>query len=451
VKLANPVLSILYMADALDLDISNYTIRDLEVFFRYKPGDKFTASDIEYKETVIREQLLKSGHIDKKMKRDLISFLTSAKDWLIAAKCKIPTPTTLPKLPALDQTQYPAATIMPDLGDRSTREQNLVENPPVQYIHSLPGEFMPGSLNPINSRVITKCVTIDTRFRENYFGTTSADMMIQLPIKLSKIVSMQLTAIELPVSFYTVSSIYGNNYLYIQAKYLVSGDETEYIDNIVLFMPDGNYNGPDMITYLNELMAPVDASGTLLYPNRPFSYMNFVLDITVTGSGTGKVYLTSTDTDVMVITEIILDFTLDSEGNVDNTDISRKLGWNLGYRKRHYSGNTFYNADCSIEPNTLRYIYLAIDDFHNSVNNHFMTIYQKNVVAPNILARITLRGSFFSMIMDNDLNLVTEPRKYFGPVDIQKLRVRLLTDRGDVLPMNGSDFSFCLTFKQLYE
>lgn len=439
------------MANSLDLDISNYTIRDLENFFKYKPNDKITASDIEYKETVIREQLLKSGHIDKKLKRDLISFLTSAKEWLIAAKCKTVKPTTLPKLPALDITQYPAVEPVPDLGDVSTREQNVIQTEPVKYIHALPSEYLPGTLNPLSSRVITKCLTIDTRFRENYFGTTSADMYIQLPTKISKVVSMQLTAIELPVSFYTVSSIYGNNYLYVQAKYLLTGDTTEYIDNLAIFMPDGNYNGPDMVTYINELLAPVDASGALLYPNRPFSYMKFVLDITATGSGTGKVYLTTNDSTVLSITEIIMDFTLDSNGVVDNVDISRKLGWNLGFRKRLYSGNTFYNADCSIEPNTLRYVYLAIDDFHNSSNNHFLTMYQKNIVAPNILARITLRGSFFAMIMDNNLNIVTEPRKYFGPVDIHKLRVRLLTDRGEVLPMNGSDFSFCLTFKQMYE
>ncbi len=439
------------MANSLDLDISNYTIRDLENFFKYKPDDKITASDIEFKETVIREQLLKSGHIDKHLKRDLISFLTSAKEWLIAAKCKPVKPTTLPKLPSLDITQYPAVDSVPDLGDVSTREQNVIQPPPVQYIHALPSEYFPGTLNPLSSRVITKCLTIDTRFRENYFGTTSSDMYIQLPTKISKVVSMQLTAIELPVSFYTVSSIYGNNYLYLQAKYLLAGDETEYIDNLALFMPDGNYNGPDMVSYLNELMAPIDASGALLYPNRPFSYMKFVLDITSTGSGTGKVYLTTNDNTVLSLTEIILDFTLNSDGVVDNVDISRKLGWNLGFRKRLYSGNTFYIADCSIEPNTLRYVYLAIDDFHNSSNNHFLTMYQKNIVAPNILARITLRGSYFAMIMDNNLNIVTEPRKYFGPVDIYKLRVRLLTDRGDVLPMNGSDFSFCLTFKQLYE
>ncbi len=439
------------IVESLDLDISNYTIRDLEKFFQLTPGDTFTSSDIEYKETVIREQLLKSGHIDKRLKRDLLHFLASAKEWLISAKCKIPKPTTLPKIPGLDVMQYPAAAVSPDLGDISTREQNIIAKPPTQYIHALPGEFMPGDLNPIHSRIITKCLTIDTRFRQNYFDTSSSDIMIQLPAKLNKVVSMQLSAIELPVSFYTISSTYGNNYLYLQATYTLAGDPTEYIDSLVVFLPDGNYNGPDMVTYINEIMSPVDASGDLLYPTRPFSHMKFVLDITTTGSGTGKVYITTNDNTVLSITNIIMDFTLSSEGVIDNVDISRKLGWNLGFRKRLYTGNTFYNADCSIEPNTLRYVYLAIDDFNNSVNNHFMSIYQQNVIAPNILARITLRGSFFAMIMDNNLNIITEPRKYFGPVDIQKLRVRLLTDRGDVLPMNGSDFSFCLTFKQLYE
>jgi len=50
----------------------------------------------------------------------------------------------------------------------------------------------------------------------------------------------------------------------------------------------------------------------------------------------------------------------------------------------------------------------------------------------------------------NDLNITTEPRKYFGPVDIQKLQVRILDHRGKILNIN-SNFSFCLVFKMLYD
>jgi hypothetical protein len=52
--------------------------------------------------------------------------------------------------------------------------------------------------------------------------------------------------------------------------------------------------------------------------------------------------------------------------------------------------------------------------------------------------------------MENNYNLITEPRRYFGPVDIQKLRVQLFDDHGRQLDINNSNFSFVLTLKILY-
>jgi len=53
--------------------------------------------------------------------------------------------------------------------------------------------------------------------------------------------------------------------------------------------------------------------------------------------------------------------------------------------------------------------------------------------------------------MENDFNIVTEPRNYFGPVDIQRLRIRIYDERGNILNMNNANFSFCLDFKMLYD
>ena len=76
---------------------------------------------------------------------------------------------------------------------------------------------------------------------------------------------------------------------------------------------------------------------------------------------------------------------------------------------------------------------------------------KKNLLKLGKLARISIKGSYFSLIMENDFNIITEPRRYFGPVDIQRLRIRLLDERGRVLPMNNSNFSFCLDFKMIYD
>ena len=53
--------------------------------------------------------------------------------------------------------------------------------------------------------------------------------------------------------------------------------------------------------------------------------------------------------------------------------------------------------------------------------------------------------------MENDYNIVSEPREYFGPVDIQKLRIRLFDEHGRILQMNNANYSFCLNLKILYD
>jgi hypothetical protein len=47
--------------------------------------------------------------------------------------------------------------------------------------------------------------------------------------------------------------------------------------------------------------------------------------------------------------------------------------------------------------------------------------------------------------------IVSEPRKYFGPVDIQRMRIRLFDEYGRTLYMNSVDYSFCLSLKMMYD
>ena len=42
-------------------------------------------------------------------------------------------------------------------------------------------------------------------------------------------------------------------------------------------------------------------------------------------------------------------------------------------------------------------------------------------------------------------------RRYFGPVTIEKLKVRLLDDKGYPINLNGGDISFSLLFERLYQ
>jgi len=416
----------------LDLDINHYTMNDLETFFSLQ--GKYTEDDVLAKEYKIREQLLSSGHVDKRFKRDLIAFLETARHWIITVKFPKREPTSIPKNYKLDTLNTPLSQSL-----STSRAPTVIERPPTQFIHAKTEEYYQGVLNPLETRVITRCVNIDTRFRENLYQTKSSDFAFQLPFKLNKVVSMQLASIELPITFYGVSAAYGNHFFWIQIV-----DTEEQVYDKIITIADGNYNAADLIFAINTSMQST---------NDVFGALEFVLDISQTGSGTGKATLQVVPTAPFAhsIGQIMLDFQKDVNGNTSQVELSMKMGWSLGFIRPLYEGGVLYTADTIIEPATVRYLFLAIDDYHNSGNNHFISAFQKSVLNPNILARISMKGTYFSLVMENDLNVVSEPRKYFGPVDIQRLRIRLFDEHGRIVDMNNANFSFCLNFKLMYD
>lgn len=434
--------------DGLDLDINNYTIKDLERFFQIAPNKKYSAADIELKEAQLKEVLLSTGHIDKKFKRDLMAFLDTAKDWLITVKCKNETknPTSFHNVPKLEK--YPN---VPASREAMPRMEELMERPETPYVNTFSSEYFPGIMNPLKTRVITKCLNIDTRFRDNITLTSSSDFLVNLPIRLQKVVSMQITAIEIPVSFYGISAKYGNNYFNISATQQLTDEADIFEESKVIIVPDGNYNATDLIDTINTLISGTNSDGSPLDPNSLFNYVILRLDVSQTGSGTAKVFIETTGNLAYTIKTIDVDFSLDINGNPDKTPVTSKIGMNLGFLKRKYLGATQYESETLVEPATVRYIYLAIDDFNNNVNNHFISAFNSSILSPNILARISIKGSYFSLMMESDLNTTSEPRKYFGPVDIQKMHIQVYDDHGRILDMNNSNFSFCLIFKMLYD
>jgi hypothetical protein len=126
---------------------------------------------------------------------------------------------------------------------------------------------------------MTKCLTVDTRFRQNIQKTSSSDFVVNLPIRLNKVVSMQISSIELPISFYGISEANGNNYLYVFASQQVNST-TVIEESKVFVIPDGNYNASDLISTINALLSPKDSKGNLIYPDDMFSYIQFSKFIT---------------------------------------------------------------------------------------------------------------------------------------------------------------------------
>jgi hypothetical protein len=426
--------------DNFDFDINNYSITDIETFLKLKK--KYTISDVELNVSTIRTQLLNSSHIDKKYKRDLILFLDNAKKILIQTKFNNESlkPTTLSKNDPLDKSDFPyQKPSLPYL-----REGDLITRDNLQFIHTKSEDFVPGVLNPLNNRTIIKCLTIDTRFRDNLSNTQSSDFTIQLPFKLNKVVSTELISFELPVQLYGISSSYGNNYFYISIDFI---DPNHCHDSLIILqrseqqlivIPDGNYTSHDLLNTINM---------ELLKLGCIFSKIIFCLHMTEGGSGTNKVIIKPQFDAIDIIKNITIDFSKDMDGNHSNADKTTRFGWNLGFVNSFYTGFVQYVSDGVFEPSSIKYVYLSVEDFNNSMNNVFISAFDKIVLDTNILARINMKNEDIV----SDRKLITEPRKYFGPVDIQRLRIRLLDEHGRIMYMNDTNYSFCLLFKLMYD
>ena len=453
----------------IDLDIQNYKQEDIEKFF--KLNIPYTVSDVEKNEYKIRTTLLSSDLVTREIKRDVIVFCTAAKQWLLFSKFgessiepisangqKNPNPnlyddyrqppSTIPKNFRLDYNQLPVAlteTI-------AKKEREVIYQEPKNFTYTDSSEFFKGDLNPLNTRVVNKCLAIDSKFRNNYGETTSSDFMVQLPSKINKVVSMQLSSIEIPMTFYNISECYGNDYIIIGVDIQKNSNVTRY--NTVLIIPTSSYTAEHLINTLNETLdncALIDSLGDMFRdPDKIFSNLIFELDLDGNGNGTGKTILKLKNQNSNII-NIELDFTKNKRGHEDNIDIRKKMGWNIGFTYKKYSGEVSYTSNTVIDMKTIKHIYLSIDDYQKSVNNLFLNAFDNFTVNENTLARISSDKEDFTIFMDNSLGLISTPRKYFGPVDLQRLHVQLFDEHGRVLDFNESNFSFVLTLKVLYD
>ena len=97
-----------------------------------------------------------------------------------------------------------------------------------------------------------------------------------------------------------------------------------------------------------------------------------------------------------------------------------------------------------------RYLYLVINDGNDSnTNSNFFSATGSGLPSDTI-ARISLKGAAFNIQTQNDFSVYTEPRYYFGPVTISKLRVRLMDEYQRILDLNNNDISFTLRMIVVY-
>ena len=407
-----------------DLNIDNYT-RD-ELIQMFELPKNFDRNIVDIKESKLREGITNNTQINKDTQMKTLNFIAKAKN-IILNEQQPQNQSFQKKIEDFYNSSYELKTTQ--IEDKDEHMVQVRQEKP--YLSSFPSEFFPGIINPLKKRTIKKNLNIDTRFRENYYSSTSTNFNLNLPININNIVQMQLSAIELPTTYYVISKQYGNNFFSLS----VNGSTT------VVTISSGNYDQITIMTAINNQLALLGA---------PYNLIAFVLNLTngITGSGQVMVGEITAGT----VTSIELDFQTDKNGIDDRgTPLPLKLGWLLGFRSGNYANNLNYVSEGILDVSGPKYLYLVLDDYNNNVNNNFYSAFNSSILNKNILARISLQANPFNTLQQNNLNIVTTPRDYFGPINLQIMNVQLLDEYGRILDINNMDFSFCITLTTVYD
>jgi len=118
-------------------------------------------------------------------------------------------------------------------------------------------------MSNVNKPTKTKYVNVDTKFSDEYNNFMVANYNITLPERINDVKSLTVANVELPMSFYNISSALGNNSFQITnlevvttAPYLTQlstgsiNSNNQFVDTIVI--PDGYYTISELKTTINS-------------------------------------------------------------------------------------------------------------------------------------------------------------------------------------------------------
>ena len=446
------------MSTDFDFNINNYTIPDIENFLGL--NQDYTFNDVMKRKENMVTIIIDNKQYDKSYRKKLVDFMEQSVVKVIDNIKK-----TVQQdngfiedydelLIETDEGKVVNQTSTTSAGNKFVMNKNTVElddviggkKQRVNPIETFQTNISRSNLNVVKRKTFNQTVMMNTLFREDYTSTLSTDFNIVLPAYFKNVLSLRLSSLQLPNVMYNISAAFGNNTMYI--------DVDDGGPNGIVTMPDGNYDINSFITVLQTQL-----NTQLSTTNFSVTYDQYTQKITITY------------TDLILNPSFIMVFYVPTKKNnkyeyedkykpdtdyrknecVDISQIYKGFGWFMGYRKAEYGGATTYTTEAVYSSSPYEYIYFTLNDYNMSQSQNIFGMFSKSILGDNILAIIPVTSNSFNICFDNGVNLLEKKREYYGPVNIQRLKIQLLNQYGEILCLNNMDFSFSLEFEIGYD
>jgi hypothetical protein len=307
----------------------------------------------------------------------------------------------------------------------------------------------PGIINPVKYSTVAISVNIDSRFRPNYFSTKSTDLNIALPEKIHNIINYRIGSFEIPFyAIYSISELNGNNAIQIQW----STTPGNYSTPFTIVIPDGNYYTTANTTNVTASASIETTINTIINSNTGglSGLLTFYID-QVSGRGVFAQPSSATAIYFKVVSNVRSNGVLNYEAPLISF-----FGWQLGFRNAENisknSGSSSWGSVVSeslVAIRSTNYLFIAIDDYNNSVNDYYSAVFSESYAIKNVITRVNV--GFLQDVNEASSIQLNRQRCFFGPVNIQKLRITLYDNFGRVVDLNNMDWNIELIFECVYD
>lgn len=337
--------------------------------------------------------------------------------------------------------------------------------------------------NPNLKKTTSRMLVIDSQFRQvinDENPSSSTDFTMDLSEPLNDLVTMKLFSVQIPYTWYTIDEKIGTNLFYI--------DEDKYI------IEPGNYTPQQLVDEIN-----ITINGENFSYDNSNNYIKFYYR-----EQNGKISIESTYNELKKI--VFYNFT-----DFLYSKINNNLGHIMGFQKMEYiiDEENKIRAEGIVDLYGPKYLLIVIDDYNqNHVNSGLINIYDNPNISlklpsyfdtsiptncnnnnveylPQEPRQLTQKQLYsLNQIQENKDNfsnyrqnapvttdvfafmpikhsttglpfvefggsLQSNVRNYFGPVNINRLRIRLMDDKGNIVNLNNANWSFGIVCETL--
>jgi hypothetical protein len=307
------------------------------------------------------------------------------------------------------------------------------------------------STNPFAGNKFIANYVFNTQFRDNFFTTQPEDCTFTLPIRIKNVISISLSAVQIPNVFFPFDKTKGTDTIYIY-------EENTNLEGVVT-IPSGNY---DNTTFPPILEKAINIQLIGSWPNRfkvsidPYTYFTTISN--------------TTNNFRMNILKGVPDnigncdfFKYTGNANPDNiitkNNINSKaskfvstMGYLIGYRKIEYIGFNSYTSESMFNNIYTDYVYFCMNEY--AAGSQYMANYgllSQGLIDDNILAIVPITTEKFISTFADNSDYIYKIRNYTGPVDIQKISIKLLGPQGSLANLRSFDYGFNLQITTIYD